>query len=90
MEPFNGNSSFRMPKGWATVAAHITVAGVTRPERERIRGRIKNKLAPSYHLCPVCTEDKEKIERERLAAEAEARKISQLTEPARRQIRLEE
>lgn len=88
MEPFNGNSNYRMPESWATVAAHITVSGTNRKERERIKELIRKRVAPSYNLCPNCTADKEKLERERLAREEEVRKISQITAPPRRVLNL--
>lgn len=91
LEAFNGNSNFRMPEGWVTISPHVQVHGELRDKTEKkyeFKARLKD-LIPKYHLCPDCTADKEKLAREKEAAEIEARKITQLTEPARRVFTLE-
>lgn len=102
LETFNGNSNFRMPSGWVTISPHVQVHGEREDKGEKawdFKARLKN-LVPKYHLCPRCTEDPNRAEREekkRLAAEEKARlaeieeaqRLKTLTEPVRKLVQAE-
>ncbi len=103
LENFNGNNNFRMPSGWVTIAAHITIHGELRDKFEKkyeFKDRLKEML-PRTHLCPDCTADPERAAKQaahdkiiadkaRAKAEEEDRRLKSLTEPARRLARLDE
>lgn len=99
LETFNGNSNFRMPSGWVTISPHVQIHGERDDKGEKVwdfKNRIKE-LVPKYHLCPRCTEDPNRAERElkkklaaeekeRLAAIEERQRLKSLTEPTRKLI----